>query len=135
MNVFQYAFATEENWKANLADMTGWKPKYTFYSDFGIAEFCEIYMHDAGAVKDTFKRVMESWGSSYEALTEIVMVLNHKSWSFNDGVDSSYLGCSEENRMALAELYSNMYMKADEEFCKRFGNNSDAMSYYYEVTD
>lgn len=134
-NVFQYANITEYNWMQNLGDMTDWRPKYTFYSDFSIAEFCEVYKADHGAVKDTYERVIESWGSSYEALTEIVMVLNHKWWSFHDGVDSSYLGCSEENRQTLADLYGRLYAMAEGEFMTRFESNEDAMSYYYQVTD
>lgn len=135
MNVFQYAYTTEENWKRNLEDMTSWRPKYTFYSDFGIAEYCEVWMHDAGAIKNTFKNVIESWASSYEALTEIVMVLNHKCWSFSDGVDSHYLNCGETNRVAICELYGKLYEKAVAEFEKRFSTNNEAMAYYYEITD
>ena len=135
MNVFQYAATTEQNWVANLEEMGEFRPKYTFYSDFSIAEFCEVWMHDRGAVKDTYNRVIESWGSSYEALTEIIMVLNHKAWSFNDGVDSAWLNCGEKNRQTLTKLYTALYNKAVDEFFKRFSDNEEATSHYYAVTD
>ena len=135
MNVFQYSAVTEQNWKYNLGDMTDWKPSYTFYGDFSIAEFCEIYMHDANAVRKTYNNVIKSWGSCYKALTEIIMVLNHKAWSFDCKVDSSYLRCSETNRLALVSLYSNLYDLAVKEFFKRYGDNDEAKSYYYQVTD
>ena len=135
MNVFQYAYTTEENWKRNLADMTDFRPQYTFYSDFGIAEFCEIYMHDANAVKDTYKRVKASWGSDIKSITEVCMVLNHKAWSFSGGVDSSYLNCSEEWRDHYTELYTELYNDCVNFIYEKFGKNSDAMSYFYSVTD
>lgn len=135
MNVFQYAFTAEANWKENLSYMTSFTPSYTFYSDFSIAEFCEVYMHDANAVIDTYKRVKESWGKDIKAITEVCMVLNHKIWSFYDGVDSSYLKCSEEWRQKFAEVYQSLYDDCTEYIQKTFGNDSEAMSYYYEVTD
>jgi hypothetical protein len=135
MNVYQYAAISEKNWEANLADMGNYERKYTFYSDFGIAEFCEVYKADAGAVKDTYNRVEESWGSSIEAITEVVMVLNHKIWSFYDNVDSSYLGCSEEWRQHFMEVYQELYERCVAFIEKTFANDSEALSYYYEVTD
>lgn len=135
MNVFQYAAITEANWERNLADTSGYQRKYTFYADFGIAEFCEVFKADKGAVKDTYKRVVESWGKSIEAMTEVVMVLNHKLWSFYGKVDSSYLGCSEEWRQHFMEVYQELYENCVDFIEKNFANDSDALSYYYEVTD
>ena len=119
MNVFTYSATTERNWMINLEDMGAFRPKYTFYSDFGIAEFCEVYMRDKNAVKKTYNNVIKSWGSSYEALTEIIMVLNHKSWSFAGKVDSSYLKCGESWREYYVRLYSELYEKAVEVFFKK----------------
>ena len=72
MNVFGYAVTTEQNWKANLGEMTDWKPSYTFYSDFAIAEFCQVYMREKSAVKKTYSQVIKSWGSNYKSLTDAV---------------------------------------------------------------
>lgn len=135
MNVFQYAFTTEENWKANLEDMTSFRPQYTFYSDFGIAEFYEVFGGEEGAVKDTYERVVESWGGNIESITEVAMVLNHKSWSFAQGVDSSYLKCGETWKVKFSELYTELYYKCVDFIYARYGKNSEAMSYFYEVTD
>ena len=135
INVFQYAAVCEKNWEANLADMSGYERKYTFYSDFSIAEFCETWMHDRGAIIDTFNNVIESWGSSIEAISEIVLVLNHKIWAFYDGVDSSYLKCNEHNRERIAKLYDKLYHKAVDFVYEKFGEDDEAMSYYYSVTD
>lgn len=135
MNVFQYGAICEKNWEENLANMSGYKRKYTFYSDFSIAEFCEVWMHDRGAIVDTFNRVIKSWGSSIEAMSEVVLVLNHKIWAFYDGVDSSYLKCNEVNRDKIARLYDKLYRKAEDFVYEKFGDNKDAMRYYYRVTD
>lgn len=51
MNVFQYSAIVELNWKANLNEMSGFEPKYTFYADFAIAEFCQVKGLDKNAIK------------------------------------------------------------------------------------
>ena len=135
MNVFQYSTIAEHNWKLNLQDMGSFKPQYTFYGDFSIAEFCEIYMHDAKAIVRTYNQVIKYWGSSYKAFTEIIMVLNHKAWAFDQKVDSHWLGCSETNRLALVKLYTELYNKAVNTFFKKYANDEDAKKWYYRVTD
>lgn len=135
MNVFSYAAIAEKNWKANLSDMTPYKPKYTFYSDFAIAEFCEYWMHDKDAVRDTFNRVKESWGKSIEAMTEICLVLNHKIWAFYYGIDSKYLGCSDEFSTKMQSLYYELYMECNDFIFDNFKDNEEAIRYYYETTD
>lgn len=135
MNVFQYAAIAEKNWKANLEDLTDFRPSYTFYSDFAIAEFSKVYLRDSKAVESTYRQVVKSWGKNYKALTEIVMVLNHKSWAFAKKVDSKYLGVGDTTAMEFAKLYTELYTKADELFRKTFQSNAAAMHYYFEVTD
>jgi len=135
VNVFQYANIAQANWKSILNDLTPYEPKYTFYADFAIAEFCEVYMSDKNAIKNTYKNVVESWGDNIEAMTEIVLVLNHKIWSFYEEVDSTYLGVPKETAMKLAEIYNDLWDKAKDFIYKKFGENSEAMSYYFSVTD
>lgn len=134
-NVFQYAAICEKNWECNLGDMTDWKPKYTFYSDFSIAEYCEIYKRDAKAVEDTYNRVIESWGDCIDAMTEVSMVLNHKIWAFYNRVDSGYLGCSDTIADYFEGIYYKLWEKCVAFIKKKFADNKDAMSYYYSVTD
>ena len=132
MDVFQYSAIAEQNWKYNLEDMGAFHPQYTFYSDFSVADW-----YGEKPIRDTYKNVIKSWGDNYKALTEIVMVLNHKSWSFDGKVDSHWLGsrCTEEVRQRYIEVYAELYNKADAEFRKRYKDNDDAMRYYFEVTD
>ena len=137
MNVIQYSNTVERNWKMNLEDMSGYQPKYSFYRDFAVAEFCQAYMRDKDAVKKTYNQVIKSWGNNYKALTEIVLVLNHKSWAFAkpNRVDAKYLNVGDSWADYFVNLYVELYRKADELFFKKFRGNEEAMSYYYEVTD
>jgi len=135
MNVFQYASAVEQNWKLNLESMTDFRPSFTFYSDFAIAEFCETYMRDKNAVRKTYNQVVKSYGTDIKAMTEIVMVLNHKIWAFYNKVDSRYMGISNERAESFETLYTELYQKAVAAVEKKFGKDEEAMSYYYRVTD
>ena len=56
-------------------EMNGYEPKTTFWSDFSIAD-----MFGTEGVKDTYNRAKEDWQDSIEYMTELAMVLNHKSW-------------------------------------------------------
>lgn len=135
MDVFQYAATCEKNWEYNLSQMTDYERKYTFYSDFSIAEFCEVYKADKNAVKSTYKSVIEAWGSNIKAMAEVVMVLNHKIWSFYDDVDSSYLECGAAWKEYFQSVYQELYEKCVDYVYKHFGDDNDAMRYYYSVTD
>lgn len=132
MDVFQYSAIAEHNWELNLEDMGSFRPQYTFYSDFSIADW-----YGEKSVRDTYNNVIKHWGSDYKALTEIIMVLNHKAWSFDSNVDSQILGsrCNEVVRKRYVEVYTELYNKADAVFHKKYKGNDDAMRYYYEVTD
>lgn len=135
MNPFAYSAITEKNWKANLNDMTPYEPKFTFYSDFAIAEFCEYWMNDKNAVRDTFNRIKESWGKDIKAITEVCLVLNHKIWAFYYGIDSKYLNCSDEFKEKMEKLYSELYSECADFIYDNFKDDEKAMSYYYEITD
>ena len=135
MTVFYYSALVEENWKANLSEMNPYAPKYTFYSDFAIAEFCEVYLKEKDAVKKTFNSVLRDWGNDIEAMTEVYLVLNHKIWAFHDKVDSKYLGCGDAWAERFATLYNDLWSKCGEKIFKTFEKDDAAMSYFYRVTD
>jgi len=60
-------------WK--IEEMTGYKPKTTFYEDFSIAD-----RFGKCAVLDTCKRAFEGWKHNTEYITELCMALNWKAW-------------------------------------------------------
>ncbi len=119
----------------NLGDITDYQPKYTFYVDFSIAEFCEIYLRDKNAVRKSYKQFISSWGKNIEAMTEIVMVLNHKSWAFDGRVDSKYLGIGDAKAEEFTQLYVELYEDAYSMVEKNFKDDEDALSYFYRITD
>lgn len=66
-------FLTRSHWP--IEEMTGYKPKTTFWLDFTIAD-----NFGADAVKDTYSRAFNEWKTDHVYLTELVLVLNWKIW-------------------------------------------------------
>ena len=98
-------------------NINGYETMTTFWDDFTIADaFC------SSAIKDTFNRAFEEWKSNYKYLTELVMVLNWKLWQHY-----------EQNDMALAELYDELWQQADVYACENL--KGEELKYFYEVTD
>lgn len=101
----------------NIEEMTGYKPKTTFWQDFSIADI----FGGISAVKDTFNRAFDEWKDNYIYLTELVMVLNHKIWEHY------------ENNEQLAEVYNDLWVKADNYACNNL--KGEELSYFYKTTD
>ena len=94
----------------------GYTPITTFWQDFSIAD-----AFGASAVKDTFNRAFAEWKNDYKYLTELVMVLNHKSWQHY------------EKNPQLSELYVTLFRKADGYAVNNL--RGDELTYFYRVTD
>ena len=88
----------------------------TFWDDFSVAD-----IFGRSAVQDTFNRAFNEWKSDYKYLTELVMILNWKCWYWTNI-------CS-----ALADLYEELYYKADGYACENL--KGDELRYYYQTTD
>lgn len=100
----------------NIKEYCGYEPQTTYYTDFGIAEWYGI-----DAVRDTYKRAMQSWKKNIEWVTEIAMVLNwkiHEHYQRND---------------RLCDVYTELYKDADEYVRTHF--EGDELRYYYRTTD
>ena len=99
-----------------IEEMTGYKPKTTFWNDFEIAEAFGM-----AEVKDTYKRAFESWKEDVEYLTELVMVLNWRiHWWYGKNDD-------------LAKLYDKLWREADA-WCMKNLKDKD-LSYFLKTTD
>lgn len=104
----------------NSEAMFGYKQISTFFSDFSIAE---IYSRNKEkAVRETFKLAFKGWKDNYKMLTELVMVLNWKSWQH-----------AEKGDYDLSEVYVELYEKARE---YAFENLKDEeLKYFFDTTD
>ena len=100
----------------NIEAMTGYKPISTFYMDMSIAD-----RFGPAAIKDTFRRVVDSWADNTEMFTEFVMVLNWKIWEHYQSNDT------------IAELYDALWNKAKDIVYERF--NEEQLEYYYATVD
>ena len=89
----------------------------TFWADFAIAEAFGME-----SVKDTFERCMEEWKSDIKFTTELVLVLNLRSWyKYDNGQDR------------LSRLYADLYCKADTYVNSHF--SEEDFEYYFNITD
>ena len=76
-------------------NINGYETKTTFWQDFSIADRFGLR-----AVRDTYKRASEEWHTDCIYMTELVMVLNWKCWSYY------------QKNNSLCKLYSDLYYKA-----------------------
>lgn len=101
----------------NIEAFCGYEPQTTFWSDFSIAD-----CYGEKAVRDTFKRAFEEWKSNIVYLTELSLVLNHKTWQHHNVGD-------EEG----SEIYKKLWKKVDEYAYENLsGEDAD---YYFRITD
>lgn len=101
----------------NIEAMTGYTPKTTFFEDFSVAD-----LFGGSAIKDTYRRARRDAKSmGYEALTELVMVLNWKIWQH-------YETCEP-----IARLYDTLWRELHEYAVTHL--TGDALTYYYITTD
>ncbi len=112
-NMTQF-YATLPVW--NITELCGYEPKTTFWMDFSIAD-----RYGLDAIQDTYNRAFAGWKTNAVYLTEMVMVLNHKMWSFYQKDNDKY------------ELYLKLYEQADQ-YAVRNLKDAD-LSYYYRTTD
>lgn len=100
----------------NIENITGYRPKTTFYEDFSIADRFGI-----PAVKDTYRRAFQSWKDNHIYLTELVMALNWKIWEHYETND------------ALAEVYNELWEKAAQYAVETLQDTE--LEYYLTTTD
>jgi hypothetical protein len=100
----------------------GYKPKTTFWGDFGVADVFVLNGMEPGAVQDTYNRSFEQYKNDKEYGTELAMVLNHKAWEHND-----------KGNMQLAKLYAKLYHDLDAYIFNTWP--SDGLEYYLKITD
>ena len=94
----------------------GYTQKTTFWQDFSIADMFGVL-----AIKDTYKRAFNEWKNDVIYVTELVMVLNWKSWQY------------EKTNPAYSKLYADLFYKA-RDWC--YSNlEGDDLTYFFRTTD
>ena len=124
-NQFTYAAGIEKWCKDFYYNVSGNKLQYTFCGDFAIADW-----RGEDAVKETFKRVIKSWGDDYKAFTEIAIAINLLSWA-NDQLIKQGIA----DREKWVDFYSELYYDAKDEFYTKYDGNDEATDYFFEMTD
>lgn len=90
--------------------MTGYEMKTTFWTDFNIADRFGL-----DAIKDTYNRAFNEWKDDKVYATELVLVLNWKSWEHSgvrdgipvaDKIGSWYADKYYETRDKLIDYWS-----------------------------
>lgn len=96
----------------------GYKFQTTLVEDFQIAS-----AFGAGAVRDTYKRIMRYYGHDIVYLTEMYIALNWEMWRLY------------EKNEKLAQTYQRLWDKLYEYVYETFKDDEAALRFFYEVTD
>lgn len=100
----------------NSEAFCGYTQKTTFWQDFSIADAFGI-----SAIKDTYKRAFKEWKTNTEYVTELVMVLNWKSWQW------------AEKNPTISEVYVDLFYEA-QNWCYE-NLTGDDLKYFLRTTD
>ena len=105
-------------WQA--AKDIGYTPKTTFWQDFTIAD-----QFGMQSIKDTAERAFNEWKDNIEYLTELIMVINHKCWYWN------------EKNQELSYFYSDLYYQYDDMAINYIEETmgQKELSYYFNTLD
>lgn len=131
MNIFEYAFAMEANFKKNIKELSGYEAFTTFYSDLTIGEVIE----GTKGVNDTHKNVMESWLDDIKYITEYCICLNHKSWEMAARLNKGQDNINGYDVQKLGQLYSNLFYQCKDKIYKHYEKNQSALDYFFRTTD
>lgn len=106
-----------------MATLINYKMKTTFWLDFNIADRFGL-----DAIKDTYNRAFNEWKNDTVYCTELIMVLNWKSWEHSyekNGVPV----CDE-----IGSWYADKYYEL-KHWCYDNWKDKDAIDYLVRTTD
>lgn len=79
-----------------LAGFTDWRPTTLYWQRFSIAE-----RFGEDEILEVYEQIFKESKDDYKLLTELTMILNHKSWQHCENID----------RSGFCELYKNLFSK------------------------
>ena len=116
-NTFARIYGEENAFKEFELENFGYEIKFTFYSDFLIAD-----MFGVEAVKDTYRRAYEGWKNNVDAMIEVTIVLNTLCCMHYD-----------KGNEELSKVYSDLYYDCNNACLDNFkGKDLDK---YFRITD
>lgn len=139
MNVKQWTDMNRHWLYENIVEPNGITLNDTFFDDFSIADFFQVYGVEKNSVKETYNRCMKEWKHDYKYLTGLVMALNWKIWFFYQYagyIEKSGEECPKgylDNLHKMQNLYGDLYEKADTYATTHL--TGDELDYFYRTTD
>ena len=106
-----------------MANLIGYEMKTTFWLDFNIADRFGL-----DAIKDTYNRAFNEWKNNVEYATELVMVLNWKSWEHS--YDKDGIPFADE----IGSWYADKFYEL-RNWCLDNWTDDDAKSYLLQTID
>lgn len=122
-NVFTYSTGME-TWINN--NLPFGPLHYSFARDFAIAD----WMGGKEAVMETYARVKNEWLKNYKAFADAVCAINMLAWAHQQLKKQGYDGRDE-----FISLYSDLYHQATADFYEQHENDSNACTYFFQMTD
>ena len=101
-----------------LAQFTDWRPTQLYWQRFSIAE-----RYGKDEIIRVYDDILKESKDNFKLLTELVMVLNHKSWQHCEDIDHS----------AFCDIYSNLFYKTQKYALDHL--TGDGLNYFLDVTD
>lgn len=101
-----------------LAQFTDWRPSTLYWQRFSIAE-----KFGKEEITRVYHEIFNEAKTDYKLLTELVMILNHKTWEY-----SEYIAKSE-----FCDLYSELYYTTNQYAIDTL--KDDELRYFADVTD
>ena len=101
-----------------LESFTDWRPETLYWQRFSIAE-----QFGKEEINRVYEEIFEESKNNYKLLTELVMVLNHKSWQH----------CKDLYNSSFCEFYSKLFDKVKTYALNNLSGNE--LQYYLNTTD
>lgn len=101
-----------------LSQFTDWRPTQLYWQRFSIAEG-----YGKEEIKYVYREIFGEAKSDFKLLTELVMILNHKTWQHCENIVNS----------DLCDLYKKLFYDTQEYAFKTL--KGEELRYFADVTD
>lgn len=115
-----------------MSVITGYEMKTTFWTDFNIADVFASAQNSFEPLEDTLKRAFDEWKDDKIYATELVMVLNWKSWEHCKD-NAQGIPIADE----IGSWYANKYYEIKDKLIEYWSSKKldDYIDYFVRTTD